>query len=1102
MCRLSSRPGTNSPHLGSFAMAANASPTAGKAPTGDTTAGQAVMYSKGTAEWKILNRSLGYPAPRARRADAHQPTTREVFTKAIEFYGKVVPEVDHGVPFPYSKLDKEEIRILRLYPSKHPDDPLKADLFKRKLDEVKIEYEALSYCWGTDGPTHEIQIRDLNAASPSVRDANPRKAGQRSAIANTLKEAVGAITHTEFKIRKNLHDALKRLRGKYSDVYIWVDAICINQSPSGAKEKQGQLAMMARIYNCAATVSIWLGEDHGEAKNAFELAAEIMNYKKFDKMFQDPHKMAAWRDLTTIMRADWFSRRWIIQEIALSRNATIHCGEHSLHWDDFADAVSLLVENIELMRVGYRDELFDDVEISSASILIQTLGNICRKSDDDEDRGEITSRLLDVETLVSTLLNFQATYPRDTIYSILSLAKDPPRIKEDWQELHLPQLQKVQDDKRKRMKNELDELNEKKARWEGDLKDGENVRRRVEARLHDLEEKRRQMIDASAEDREEEARRLGQAIQRVREDELQAMDRDFKDLDTALDQCRVRIKQLVLKYNRTKSEVDDNPISLLPNYTFSPRDLFIAFVTRSIQRTGSLDIICRHWAPELKSVEDGAGEMPSWISSRSKAPFGLPGTARGRQNGENFVTYLPHDQRRRYAASGSKVANIEMLLDPRLSHDETSTEHIAASSATDVSIPSSRPTTRDSGAAPPVQTEPSSTGEGTSANGEASATAERPTAATAINGEGSSSHPAGVSERDSVKIKLDGSWLKRLSVRRALGRLAALLGGEGEGTRSQDDLVSPAVAEAEPPVRKEADTSNDWREEGQRNVDGDIMAQGQPQPDVTAVPPAAPAAEKGTKKPSVGANFPSASSWTPGPHRLSGILVVKGFVLGVVKSQSDVMRGGIIPGAWVSKLGWKKGRENHVPDTLWRLLVADRMSQGARPPLWYKRACLHGLVDGRVSDNAGNIHPVTPADRKISELTTMYFKRVESVVWNRRVIELAAQEDSGEDAHASTTQPERTNAGTASGQAVAAATEPAARSFVLHGLGPEGSEVGYILCVLYGCSVPVVLRKAGQQRVKDKILHEVVGEAYVHGIMDGEFMIKKWTDREQEFYLA
>ena len=171
--------------------------------------GEAVSYSRGTPEWKILNKRLGSPPLLVRRADAHQPATRDAFKRALEFYGKVVPEVQHGLPFPYSKLEKDEIRILRLYQSKHPDDPLKADLFKRKLKDVKGEYEALSYCWGTEGPTHEIQIRDLNASTAVLSESSPRRAGQGASPGKAWREAVGAITHTEFKIRKNLFDAFE-----------------------------------------------------------------------------------------------------------------------------------------------------------------------------------------------------------------------------------------------------------------------------------------------------------------------------------------------------------------------------------------------------------------------------------------------------------------------------------------------------------------------------------------------------------------------------------------------------------------------------------------------------------------------------------------------------------------------------------------------------------------------------------------------------------------------------------------------------------------------------------------------------------------------------
>jgi len=85
-----------------------------------------------------------------------------------------------------------------------------------------------------------------------------------------MSAKVDTVDRTSFKIKKNLHDGLKRLRGKYGNVCLWVDAICIDQSSEGAMEKEAQIAMMARIYDSAAAVCVWLGEDLGaEAKIAF-----------------------------------------------------------------------------------------------------------------------------------------------------------------------------------------------------------------------------------------------------------------------------------------------------------------------------------------------------------------------------------------------------------------------------------------------------------------------------------------------------------------------------------------------------------------------------------------------------------------------------------------------------------------------------------------------------------------------------------------------------------------------------------------------------------------------------------------------------------------
>ncbi|KAI3340008.1 heterokaryon incompatibility protein-domain-containing protein [Ustulina deusta] len=959
-----------------------------------SSAKSAVTYNRGTIEYKLLNKTLEEPTLRARRANAHRPSPGEWLRITTGKTWSIQLERENEQQFQYSKLDEGEIRILRLYQSNHSDEPLRADLFKRKLEDVTGGYEALSYCWGTEKPTYNIHIRDLNATTPGRRNVT-----LPTTAADMWKTAINAISHTDFKIRKNLHDALLRLRSKYRDVYLWVDAICIDQSERGKVEKARQLAMMARIYNSASNVCVWLGEGYDGAETAFGLVRDIMNYRNFDEMISDPReKEEAWRNLISIMKAPWFSRRWVIQEIALSRDASIHCGDRSLHWDDFADAVSLLMEKIELIREKFKDDVFDDVETTSACILVQTLCNVCRKADQGEDQGRLVSGLLDVETLVSTLLGFQATFPRDIIYSILSLAKDFPQPDEDWQNLHTLQL----------------ELNTK-------------------------------------------------------------------------------IKQLEGLRDRTSQELKIQPIGLLPNYKFSPRDLFIAFVTRSIFESRSLDIICRHWAPGLD--DDGGGEiLPSWISSLSKSPFGVPGTAQGRQNGENFVAILPHDQRKRYSASGVSLADITMALDPALEFQD-------GRSLLEINVPEFPvPETKLSMASHQLGL--------SKANPESLLSAQPVSDAGKSPGKADGEFSVDNSEVNSLPTPDDARTPSH-----SANRHPSNTEGGAKGQTSRGVSRRPSVSQR---TLSETTWLKGRTSKGNGPSNGGLYGHG---------PTTSKRKSGQTKQPVQRAQKTLGSPEARQQHRLSGILCVKGFVLGEIVDQSEVMRGGIVPGEWVAKLGWQKdvNSENRVPDTLWRLLVADRMEKGGKPPQWYKRACLHGLVDDKVSDNQGNIHPVTHTNRKISELTSRYFKRVESVVWNRRVFELkldkrlhgssapershdekgkngiskrildgASSKNKIEAKVLGEAQPEEGQVNGESAGEEESETEDARRDVVdsdeqeppdpIYGLAPQGCKVSDLVCILLGCSVPVILsRDRGS-------LYKIVGEAYVHGMMDGEAM--------------
>jgi hypothetical protein len=82
--------------------------------------------------------------------------------------------------------------------------------------------------------------------------------------------------------------------------------------------------------------------------------------------------MDLWIAFTRLLDRDWFRRIWVIQEIILSRLASVSCGSHRLRWDVIVDACKVVMKhnmyewdymrlrcgnvlNIERRRQGYME---------------------------------------------------------------------------------------------------------------------------------------------------------------------------------------------------------------------------------------------------------------------------------------------------------------------------------------------------------------------------------------------------------------------------------------------------------------------------------------------------------------------------------------------------------------------------------------------------------------------------------------------------------------------------------------------------------------------------------------------------------------------------
>jgi hypothetical protein len=65
------------------------------------------------------------------------------------------------------------------------------------------------------------------------------------------------------------------------------------------------------------------------------------------------------------------------------------------------------------------------------------------------------------------------------------------------------------------------------------------------------------------------------------------------------------------------------------------------------------------------------------------------------------------------------------------------------------------------------------------------------------------------------------------------------------------------------------------------------------------------------------------------------------------------------------------------------------------------------------------------------------------------------------------------------------------------GLAPKPAQVGDLICILFGCcTVPIVLRHCEDK--KGAVYFQLVGESYMHGIMDEEAVAAGFSEEEFE----
>lgn len=328
------------------------------------------------------------------------------------------------------RTDGVYTRVLLLGASANTSDPIHLSLHIVNLANKPI-YEALSYCWGDEKDKLLVFC-----------DGQP------------------------FPVTQNLESALRQLRLPNEDRVLWVDALCINQAD--LSERAYQVDHMREVYRMAARVVIWLGNDDDDShlvlplcermvENRLDLLtdnADINNSEflwgrnkdkivkqklaearrrrevpeRQDAESQDDYPVkdgdantesgelddpdATKEETSAFLRLitrPWFTRCWVLQEVALADEAIVVCGTQCISWEVFYCGFALAILLGDGAITGRPDQL-----LNGGLVPMMMMRQRVHQSETETDR-------IDLLWLLYQVFPLHATDPRDKVYSILGL---------------------------------------------------------------------------------------------------------------------------------------------------------------------------------------------------------------------------------------------------------------------------------------------------------------------------------------------------------------------------------------------------------------------------------------------------------------------------------------------------------------------------------------------------------------------------------------------------------------------------------------------------------------------------------------------------------
>ena len=184
-------------------------------------------------------------------------------------------------------------------------------------------------------------------------------------VGNSDQDSLMCDGHN-LSMQRTVYQLLGRLRSLVRTVTLWIDAICINQDDLA--ERSSQVGVMEKIYSSARSVIIWIGEEDertAEVAELLKLLGQRLDtvgggtFTFAEGSSQDiqapkvPWRLAPdWDHLRLFLDRPWFTRTWVLQEVALAQECSLRCGSYVWQWQRLLTIFEFLTGTTALEPTG------------------------------------------------------------------------------------------------------------------------------------------------------------------------------------------------------------------------------------------------------------------------------------------------------------------------------------------------------------------------------------------------------------------------------------------------------------------------------------------------------------------------------------------------------------------------------------------------------------------------------------------------------------------------------------------------------------------------------------------------------------------------------